>query len=584
MNYKAIGHCRVSKGDQEEIKNSLNSQKSQIEKFADKLKIKPDEIQWFIEDEARSAYSDRADWSLFEEAINEACNNKNIKYFIDFSQERFCRNRRKSQRYKDKLRNNAVQLRFVSGDVEDPDSDSGFWQDGIQEMVAEAYSRKVGADTLRGCLENAVTRDPETGYAYKNGGSPPWWLKAKRVAIGKDKYGDDIKKTIWIKNDTLHTTYLNNELVTKTIWDWARYCYIQLRLKEELSLDQTRDALNDLEIPGPRGNMWNANTLFYTEKNEALHGAGIYNRKKYSRGGSGKLKDRSEWVEIPNAHPALITKDEFEALQNLAAAKKRVENTSPLRSSRKYLLIGAPDKFTCTSCGGNIITSGGIYTCGTYNRHGKKGCGASFFSINQDWLEEKVLKEIQKFCTDKIFDKIYLKTLPHYEKQPDKSIEIKSIQKALSLKEKEEQNLLNNVRSIDSSKNDIAIQVISEEINKVSQEKIFLQKQLKKLQTVSSIAIPDKNQVKKHLNSLKSMLTHSSPVEKRQILWMFIKSLKLDPVERSAIAEFQFDPIQMFLEKSFVNRKSMNKSEKTPLGSSTDLVAGARFELATFGL
>lgn len=106
----AIGHARVSKGDAEEIKNSLASQKREIEKILYKYGINENEIHWYIEEEARSAYSERADWSVFNEAIAEACSNPNIKYFFDYSQERFCRNRNLSQRYKEELRKANVKL------------------------------------------------------------------------------------------------------------------------------------------------------------------------------------------------------------------------------------------------------------------------------------------------------------------------------------------------------------------------------------------------------------------------------------------------------------------------------------------
>ena len=89
----AIGHARVSKGDSEEIKNSLASQKREILNIIGKYGLQEDEINWYIEEEARSAYSERSDWSVFNDAIKEACSNPNIKYFFDYSQERFCRNR-----------------------------------------------------------------------------------------------------------------------------------------------------------------------------------------------------------------------------------------------------------------------------------------------------------------------------------------------------------------------------------------------------------------------------------------------------------------------------------------------------------
>jgi len=148
--FKAIGHCRKSKGSNDNARNSLNSQKLEIIKFASKLDINEDEIKWFIEEDVRSTYSSKADWSMFNNAIDEACSNPNIKYFFDFSQERFCRNRSKSQAYKVKLQHSNIKLRFVSGDVENLDS--------TNEMMAEFYSKKVGIDTLRGCKEKAIQR------------------------------------------------------------------------------------------------------------------------------------------------------------------------------------------------------------------------------------------------------------------------------------------------------------------------------------------------------------------------------------------------------------------------------------------
>lgn len=393
------------------------SQKSEIEKFACKLSIKPDEIKWFIEEEARSAYSDRADWTLFEEAINEACNNPNIKYFIDFSQERFCRNRKRSQSYKDKLIRHNIKLRFVSGDVEDPDSDSGFWQDGIQEMVAEAYSRKVGSDTLRGCLENAITRDSKTKFAFKNGGAPPFWLKAKKVVVGSDKYGDDIKKTIWVENDNTYTAIMNEKQVTKSMWEWSKYYFLELRLNQHLGIDKARDDFNELGIPAPRGNQWATTCLYEAEKNFALIGIGIYNKRQYSRNGGGRIKDKSEWIQIENAHPALLTEDEFKALHDLAKSKRRGKGKiSGCNSNNDKLLTSQPEKFTCKSCGHKIISSGNLYTCGKYNTNGKKGCGSNYFSIPSDWLEEKIIEDIKEFFTEKVLIKTYNEFLKGFNK------------------------------------------------------------------------------------------------------------------------------------------------------------------------
>lgn len=287
----AIGHARVSKGDAEEIKNSLESQKSEIINFAEKrLKIKEENILWCIEEEARSSYSERADWAKFEEYIKTACSNPDIKYFISYSQERFCRNSNFSKIYKDRLRKKNVKVRFVSGDIENPESVEGFMQEQMGETFAQVYSMKVSNDTLRGCKENAKTRDKETGYVFKIGGSAPFWLKKKKVVIGQDKSGDDIKKVIWVENDTTYTAKLNGEIVSRTMWDWARYYFIELRLNQKLGIEKARDILNELGIPAPRKKYWATTCLYEAEKNEALLGISIYNKENLHKDIMDKLR------------------------------------------------------------------------------------------------------------------------------------------------------------------------------------------------------------------------------------------------------------------------------------------------------
>lgn len=325
----AIGHARVSKGDSEEIKNSLASQKREILNIIGDYELQKDEMKWYIEEEARSAYSERSDWSVFNEAIAEACSNPDIKYFFDYSQERFCRNRFLSQRYKAELRKAGAKLVFVSNNIDDPDSDDGFIADCTYEMLSEMYSRKVGKDTLRGCKQNAITRDLETGYVYKNGGSAPFWLKSKKVVIGQDKLGEDIKKVIWVENDKIHTAKLNGKMISKTMWEWAKYYFVELRLNQKLGIDKARDILNELEIPAPRKEYWHSTCLYEAEKNVALLGVSIYNKRKFARNGGGKIKDKNEWVIAENANPALLTKEEFEGLKILRENKLK-------RSGRNY--------------------------------------------------------------------------------------------------------------------------------------------------------------------------------------------------------------------------------------------------------
>lgn len=578
--YKAVGHCRVSKGDTDEIKNSLKSQKSEIIKFASRLGLAETEIKWFIEEEARSAYSERSDWSVFEQAIDEACASPNIKYFLDFSQERFCRNRKLSQVYKGKLYRAKVDLRFASGDVENPDSIEGFVLDCTNEMMAEMYSRKVGIDTLRGCKENAITRDKQTGYAFKNGGASPFWLKPKRVSIGADKYGEDIKKTIWVENDLIHTARFEGKIVSKTMWDWARFYFIELRLNRKLGIEKARDILNELEIPAPRKLYWVTTCLFEAEKNESLIGVGIYNKKQFARGGKGKNKDKSEWIIIKNAHPALLTREEFEQLKALRNSKvKKLGTTSKFQSNNEHILIGNPEKFICKSCGSKIISSGNVYTCGKYNTNGKKGCGSPYFSINTEWLEEKIFQEIEKCLSVKQLEKIYKDYSKKFKEENTMKKDLDIIQKALENKERAQLNLIQSLTAMQDM-NEFAVKAITKEIEKVAKEIEYLKKEASDLRKPKLVKIPTFEEFKSKVFTAKSLLTRSNLYQKRKTVWLFVNAITLDPIERQVIVEFKKYPFSIFMENL---EKGKNKVE-SDFAPSTKLVAEAGFEPTTFGL
>lgn len=110
-------------------------------------------------------------------------------------------------------------------------------------------------------------------------------------------------------------------MVSKTMWEWARYYFVELRLNQKLGIEKARDILNELEIPAPRKKYWATTCLYESENNEALIGKSIYNKRKFARNGGGKLKDKSEWVIAENAHPALLTEEEFEGLKLLRKTK-----------------------------------------------------------------------------------------------------------------------------------------------------------------------------------------------------------------------------------------------------------------------
>ena len=78
----------------------------------------------------------------------------------------------------------------------------------------------------------------------------------------------------------------------------------------------------------------------------------------------------------------------------------------------------------------------------------------------------------------------------------------------------------------------------------------------------------------------KLMFTGSDMNKKQEILWIFVKSITLNPIEREVTLTLYKNPFFMFME-DLKNAKNKVEGVFTP---STKLVAGAGFEPTTFGL
>ncbi len=122
---------------------------------------------------------------------------------------------------------------------EDPEADRGVYMGHILLAKNEAYSREVAFHTKKGCRANVQTRDPETGWCYKNGGQPLWGYRSETLQRGEERRGRPIYKSIWVPDDTI--------VSGRPVFEWTKEC---LRMAAEgASLDKLRDFCNSHEIP-----------------------------------------------------------------------------------------------------------------------------------------------------------------------------------------------------------------------------------------------------------------------------------------------------------------------------------------------
>jgi hypothetical protein len=161
-------------------------------------------------------------------------------------------------------------------------------------------------------------RYPQTGWCYKNGGQPPWGYRSLRLERGQDKRGRPIIKCVWILDETI--------IAGRRLHDWVRHCLVELAAAGA-SLAELRDFCNHKGIPGRCKRYWGLSTWNAILKPSALLqfcGYGVWNVHTKE----GQERPLSEWVVVPNAHPALITEDEARAI---ADVRRRAQATARSR-------------------------------------------------------------------------------------------------------------------------------------------------------------------------------------------------------------------------------------------------------------
>ena len=384
----ALAYARVSTPDQADADLSIPAQLKAIRVYAEANKIVI--LDEYV-DEGISAFHDEGKRLAFNALIQHAIAEPDLRYILVHDSSRFCRNKYKSAAIKGELLKQGITVVPVSSPY-DPRTIDGAWRESIDETMAMTSSMTTAFHTRKSMTENASRRDPETGYCYKNGGSAPYGYQLKQVSVGKDRNYKERHKLLWGINP--ETAPILRQIVV----DW--------RIGEGLSYKDIRDRLNDFNIPGPSGKVWGTSTLVeILRENRLMQYAGIYYWNKEDHQTAGKrFKDKSEWIEVPNAHPAILTLEEAETA--ISISKSRQPRTPAARSynSPWYLTgLNLENKpfFTCKVCGGNIIgvrnatRSIGTYCCGNHHYKGNAGCSNSL-RLNRIGIEKNLLNEIER--------------------------------------------------------------------------------------------------------------------------------------------------------------------------------------------
>ena len=418
---KVLAYARVSTSDQAEKDLSIPAQLKAIRTYAEANEMVV--LEEYV-DEGISAYNDtkRPD---FEAMIRHSKVDKEIIHILVHEAFRFFRNKYRSSAVKGELLQHGVTVIPVNSPY-DPTTIEGVWRDSIDDTMAQTTSMIIGQHVTKGMVENASRRDPESGYCYKNGGRAPYGYRNKALYIGQGQRKDNYKLLWEIDPDTA-------PILHKMVVDW--------RNGEGLSYHQIRDRLNELNIPNPSGKTWICSSISQMFREDRLkqYAGYYYWNKTAKRGIIGQTrKDKSEWIIVENAHPAIITDEEVEAA--LALARSRQPRTAAISSfNSKWALTGlnleGNSFFTCKRCGGNMSghndPRGGTYSCGNYHYRGKVAC-TNKHSVRRPLLEKNLLQKIEEnFGSPDALDSLISELNSHL------SSELESYQKSIKSIEKE---------------------------------------------------------------------------------------------------------------------------------------------------
>ncbi len=232
--------------------------------------------------------------------------------------------------------------------------------EGMIEVIDEFYSTNLSEDTLRGMRENA-----ERGFS--NGGHAPFGYRRIEVNIGgveKSRLGPDEGEAVIAKRA------------------------FQMSLAGEGGKDIAK-AWNSEGLRTRTGKLWGSTTINYMLRNEVYTGTLVWTGKN------------GETIRTPNAHPALISIDDFHKVQQLLT-ERQPKVRHPRTVTSQYLLSSL---LYCAKCKAPMIGCGAksghffYYRCNSALRRGPEACQSGWIpkskieSFVVDRLKEKVLTE-----------------------------------------------------------------------------------------------------------------------------------------------------------------------------------------------
>lgn len=251
---------------------------------------------------------------------------------------------------------------------------------------------------------------------------------------------------------------------------------------------------------------WRNDAVYRLLKNEVYIGNAISNKYKVTNPGTGCTvpRPKSEWIIVPNAHKPLVSESDFNKVQLLLPRQKNNRNTDHIFGN----------KVKCPVCGyamKRYTKQNPRFKCGTAKLTNHYGCKE--YSILQSDIEDVVLAYI-RVQADVLLDREETKLYQHQKN----TFIIKELEKKIAAENKTIELLESSITKIfiDFSSNKITKEIFqqkkdtinettarkrsevkkwSEQIKKLSNERIVTEKAIDELKPLLTLETLDKNVV-----------------------------------------------------------------------------------------
>nr|WP_310551332.1 recombinase family protein [Paenibacillus sp. YX.27] len=299
MGIKAAVYARYSSDNQRD--ESIDAQIRAIEEFAQRNDYMIIEV---YADRAKTATSDRR--PEFQRLIAD-CEKGLYKVVIVHKLDRFSRDKYDSAHYKRKLRVAGVRLVSVLENLDD--SPESIILESVLEGMAEYYSKNLAREAMKGLKETAL-------QGKHTGGRPPIGYKVDK---------ESQKLIIYEEEQPI----------------------VQLIFEQYLAGHGYKQIAQLLDAKGYRsrlGRPISKATIHDILRTEKYTGIYLYNvtdsKDALGKRNSNRKKDASEVIRIENAIPAIISKKDFDTVQQMIAQNKRTRRSGSYTAKEQYLLSG----------------------------------------------------------------------------------------------------------------------------------------------------------------------------------------------------------------------------------------------------